>query len=117
MCRKVVVTIHRPHIYTTQKSKYMKIVTLSRIGYNAPQGANWSYGIWKIDLIDTENVYCMSYTVKENFGGDSRLRSQFPQIIETKGVYPSQKITGVRSMPDMESKEIAQIINDFLAQK
>lgn len=67
------------------------------------------YGIWKIDLVDTKEKYCMSYTVKENFGGDYRLRAKFPFIIETKGVYTgtgTQKITGVSS-----------IINEFMAKK
>lgn len=57
----------------------------------------------------------MSYVVRENFGGDSRLRAKYPSIIETKGVYTatgSQKITGVKL--DMEGKEVENIINDFL---
>ena len=109
----------------------MKLITISKIGYNAPSGANWCYGIWKVDLIDTKNNYCMSYTVKEAFGGDSRLKEAINKeiryesegntelvegvhIIETKGVYPSQKITGVRSMQDMESKEFIKELKDFL---
>ncbi len=95
----------------------MKLITLSKIGYNAPSQANWAWGIWKLDLINTDNQYCMSYTVKEKFGGDSRLRQLFPQIIETKGVYTKrggQKISGISSMLDMESKELADIINTFL---
>lgn len=83
----------------------MKIITLSKIGYNAPSQANWCYGIWKIDTIDTKEKYQMSYLVKENFGGDYRLREQIPQIIETKGVYTStgtQKITGIAGLQNME---------------
>lgn len=100
----------------------MKIITISKIGYNAPSQANWSYGIWKIDTIDTANLYNMSYTVKENFGGDSRLRAIIKEktgyeMIETKGVYTktgTQKITGVSDMHDMESKEFVQILLDFI---
>lgn len=94
-----------------------KIITLSKIGYNAPSQANWCYGIWKIDLINTTDKYCMSHIVKENFGGDSRLKALYPQIIETKGVYTgtgTQKITGIAKLPDMEGEEIKTIINDFL---
>lgn len=97
-----------------------KIITLSKIGYNHPSQANWSWGIWKLDLINTKESYCMSYTLKEAFGGDSRLRHNVEtlgaKIIETKGVYPSQKITGVRSMLNMESAEVLEIIKKFLAQ-
>lgn len=95
----------------------MKIITISKIGYNAPRNANWSYGIWKIDTINTDDQYSMSYTVKENFGGDSRLRREIPQIIETKGVYTgtgTQKITGINKIPDMEDKEFIQTLKDFL---
>lgn len=64
----------------------------------------------------------MSYTLKENFGGDSRIRARVRadlnhEIIETKGVYTStgtQKITGVSKLPDMESEEVYQIIKEFL---
>lgn len=95
----------------------MKLITISKIGYNAPSQANWSWGIWKVDTIDTESQYCMSYTVKEAFGGDSRLRKVFPQIIETKGVYPQQKITGIRSMQDMESKAFEAELYAFINNK
>lgn len=84
----------------------MKIITISKIGYNTPSQANWSYGIWKIDCIDTNNTYCMSYTVKENFGGDSRIRDTLLKsgisLIETKGVFPTQEIKGIRSIGNME---------------
>ncbi len=98
----------------------MKIITLSKIGYNAPRQTNWNWGIWKVDTIDTENLYCMSYIVKENFGGDSRLRREIPQIIETKGVYTktgTQKITGISDLQNMESKEFINLLKDFLTQK
>lgn len=96
----------------------MKLITISKIGYNAPSQANWAYGIWKLDMINTDDKYCMSYTVKENFGGDSRLRVKYPFIIETKGVYTgtgTQKITGLNKIPLMESEEIYNIINEFIA--
>jgi hypothetical protein len=92
----------------------MKIITLSKIGYNHPSQANWSYGIWKIDTINTKDEYCMSYTVREAFGGDSRLRREIPEIIETKGVYPTQKITGIKDIKEMEDKEFIQMLKDFL---
>jgi hypothetical protein len=84
----------------------MKIITITKIGYNAPSGANWCYGIFKIDTIDTAQTYNMAYTVKETFGGDSRFRDvlekQNIHVIETKGV---------SSLVDMENKEfIAEII-------
>lgn len=100
----------------------MKVITLSKVGYNAPQGANWAYGVWKIDTIDTEQGYCMGYTVKETFGGESRLKETIKtktgfEMIETKGVYTktgTPKITGVGSLLDIESKEIEKELTDFL---
>lgn len=94
----------------------MKIITLTKIGYNAPRSANWCYGVWQIALIDTKSNYCMSHTVKENFGGDSRLKTLFPSIIEVKGVYTNgtPEIKGVSKVLDMESKEVNNIIKDFL---
>ena len=63
----------------------------------------------------------MSYTVKENFGGDSRFRIAIAKakirVIETKGVYTSTgtpKITGIASLPVMDSQEfINQIIEEI----
>lgn len=97
-----------------------KIITLSRIGWNHPSQANWSWGIWKLDLIDPNQGYCMSHTLKEQFGGDSRLKRDVEEklghkIIETKGSYPQAKVTGIRSMLNMESEEVLNIIRDFLA--
>ena len=90
----------------------MKIITISKIGYNAPSGANWAYGIWKIDLIDTKNTYCNSYTVKENFGGDSRFEEEMKKagvlVIETKGAYTgtgTPKITGISKLQNIEDKD------------
>jgi len=99
----------------------MKIITYSKIGYNAPSNANWNYGIWKIDLIDTEKDYCISYTVRETFGGESRFRSRWSNaglpIIQTKGVYTAtglQKITGISKMLDIESEEFNKEIVEFI---
>ena len=94
----------------------MKIITLSKVGYNHPSQANWSYGIWKIDLIDTNHAYCMSYTVSEKFGGESRFTAKLKRIkvIETKGVYPLPKITGVRKMLDIESDEFLKEVKAFI---
>lgn len=87
----------------------MKIVTYSKIGYNHPSQANWSYGIFKVDIIDSKNDYAMSYTARETFGGDSRFRDKLKKqgirVIETKGVYECPTVTGVSKMPDMESDE------------
>lgn len=97
----------------------MKIITLSKIGYNAPSGANWAYGIWKLDCINTSDKYCMSYTLKENFGGDSRLKAQVKEllgidIIETKAVYPIQKITGIKDIGNLEDDKILMTIKEFI---
>jgi len=98
----------------------MKIITMSRIGYNHPIQANWSYNIWKIDLINTDQPYNMSYTVKETFGGDSRLRDSLDAlniaILETKAVYTStgtQKITGIGQLMDIEGAKLLEIIKEF----
>jgi len=95
----------------------MKAITISKIGYNAPSQANWAYGIWKIDFIDTEKQYCFSETVKENFGGDSRIKKEIPAIIEVKGVYTSTgtpKITGIAKLRNMEDKDLIAECKDFL---
>ena len=99
----------------------MKLITISKIGYNPPSGANWAYGIWKLDLIDTDKGYCMSHVVKETFGGNSRLSFKVQNelkksLIETKDVYTSTgrpKITGVAQMFDIESEEVFNIIKQF----
>jgi len=99
----------------------MKLITISKIGYNAPSQANWAYGIYKLDLIDTHRGYCMSHVVKETFGGNSRLSLKVwnelkKSLIETKGVYTSTgtpKIKGVAKMFDIESEEVFNIIKQF----
>lgn len=96
-----------------------KIITISRIGFNAPIGANWAYGIWKVDLIDTNSKYCMSYTTKENFGGDSRFCETLKEytIIETKQAYTKtglQKITGISSLPILDSDDFIDTIKEWL---
>ena len=95
----------------------MKLITYSKIGYNHPSQANWSYGIWKIDLINTKDDYCISYTVKETFGGDSRFRKEVAKLnirmIETKGLLECPKITGVSKMMSIESDELLDIIKEF----
>lgn len=102
----------------------MKIITLQKIGYNHPSQANWSYTIWSIGLIDTDNNYCMAHTVKDTFGADSRFKEQVEKLntnlkykfIELKSVYTktgTQKITGVRGLLDIESKEFINIVTEF----
>lgn len=95
-----------------------KLITYSKIGYNAPSQANWSYGIWKVDCIDTDKSYCISYTVYENFGGDSRFRAMLEthgiKAIETRGVQPTQKVTGIKHMENMESSEFIGKVVDFI---
>lgn len=104
----------------------MKIITYSRVWYNAPSGANWSYWIWKVDCIDTSRVYVMSFTVKENFGWEVRWKEAIlkkkksAKIIESKWIYTTTgtpKITGVSNMDNMESKEFIQKCLDFLNSK
>lgn len=94
------------------------IITYSRIGYNTPSQANWSYGIFQVAVIDEKEKYNMSWTVKENFGGDSRFRDQLSEkghkVIEIKPVFPTQKITGIRSMQDMESAEFVNEVDNFI---
>jgi hypothetical protein len=101
----------------------MKIVTLSKIGYNHPSQTNWNYGIWKIDLIDTSQQYNMSHTVRETFGGETRFTAGIEtatghKVTETKQVYTTTglpKITGVRSLQDIESKDFMQLVIDFIS--
>ena len=79
----------------------------------------------KIDTINTDDVYCMSYLTKENFGGDTRLRRKVKEdlgyeIIETKGVYTKtgqQKITGISDILNLDEDDIFEIIKDFLTKK
>lgn len=98
----------------------MKLITISKVGYNHPSQANWSYGVWKVDLIDSEShPYCMSYTTKENFGGDYRftqaLKDQAPElkVIETKGIPDCPKITGVSRMPILDSEGFIKIVVEW----
>ena len=60
----------------------------------------------------------MSHTVKEKFGGDSRFRAHWQgagvPIIETKGVPEFPKVTGVRTMLDIESEELNTLIAEFI---
>ena len=96
----------------------MKIITISRIGYNHPRSANWSYGIWKIDTIDTDKYYNMSYVVKETFGGDSRFRNKIKEltnyeVIETKGVVDTPSIA-CRSLLDIESVDFINEVAEFI---
>ena len=93
----------------------MKIITYSKVGYNHPSQANWKYNVWKVDVIDSTKTYCMSYLVKETFGGDSRfataLKKTGLRVIETKGVYPLPKVTGVSKMEDIEDEKF---INEII---
>ena len=97
---------------------------MSKVGYNHPSQANWNYGIWKVDLIDTKQPYCMSYTTRETFGGECRFKTQAEKlgfnIIEIKQVYTgtgTQKITGVSSLLDIEGKEFMELIKEFKTRK
>jgi hypothetical protein len=99
----------------------MKIITYSRIGYNAPSGANWAYQIYKVDFIDVSKGYgyCALKTVKTNFGGEIRWCNAVnnERVIEIKGVYTktgTPKITGISTMEDMESKDFINECINFL---
>lgn len=103
----------------------MKIITLQKIGYNHPSQANWSYDIWSVGLIDTDNNYAISYTVKDAFGADSRFKEAVEKLspnmkykfIELKSVYTStgtQKITGVQTMQDIEGKVFINTVTEWL---
>lgn len=95
-----------------------KIITYSKIGYNHPSQANWSYFIFKVDFIDTNRNYCYSSIVRDAFGGDSRWKEKLNTIpIETQAVYTktgTHIITGVQSMLDMESQEFIDKCNAFI---
>jgi len=104
----------------------MKIITYSKIGYNHPAQANWNYGIWKIDIIDTKSPYNMSFTVKETFGGEVRFKEELQKLLpkaiinEVKGVYTStgtQKITGVASLEGIESQSFINEVIKYYKQK
>jgi len=104
----------------------MKIITYSKIGYNHPPQANWSYGIYKIDIINTKRPYNISFTVKETFGGEVRFKEELKKLLpkaiinEVTGVYTStgtQKITGVSSMEDIESKLFINKVVKYYKQK
>lgn len=102
----------------------MKLITLQKIGYNHPSQANWSYTIWSIGLMDTDNNYCISHIVKDAFGQYVELQREVEKLntnlkykfIELKSVYTStgtQKITGVSSMLNIDSKEFINLVTDF----
>lgn len=100
----------------------MKIITLSQIGYNHPSQANWSYPIYKVDLIDTKNTYAMSYLIKEAFTSDTQASGILSEsinhpVITIKAVYTgtgTPNITGVRSMPSINDKEFIDNVKSFL---
>ena len=100
----------------------MTQITITKVGYNSPSQANWSYGVWLVSFIDTAQPYCTSQVVKETFGGDSRFRNMLEirtghKSIEIQGIYTSTgtpKITGVSKMLDIESPEFLAKCVEFL---
>jgi len=102
----------------------MKIITISNIGYNHTSQANWSYRIYKIDLIDTslDNSMHMSYLAKEAFMGDGQACRVLSEAIGhnvclIKDVYTSTgtpKIAGIAKLPRIEDKELISKIKAFL---
>lgn len=90
----------------------MKIITLQKIGYNAPAAANWCYDIYTVSLIDTKRYTAVSYTVASAFGElTSELKKHDIQYIELTSVCVrdskgwcagTQKLTGVRGMDSIE---------------
>ena len=108
----------------------MKVITISQIGCNRPRSTNWSYGVFKVDTINiTGCEYQMSYTVKENFCGDSRfiqaLKKDFAELIAkgelkifvTKGAYTgtgTPSLTGMAQIENMEGQEFYAKMVDFI---
>lgn len=97
----------------------MKIITLQQIGYNHPSQANWSYAIYSINMIDTERDYCQSLTVKACFGSESILKNTTVnncevKTIEVKSVFPLQKITGIRSIDNIDDRNVLDEVVVFL---
>lgn len=102
----------------------MKIITIQKIGYNAPSQANLCYDIYSVSLIDTDNSYAASYTVKDAFGQYVELQRGVEVIntnlkykfIELSRVHTSTgvpKITGVSSMLSIDSIEFINIVAKF----
>ena len=110
----------------------MKIITISQVGYNHPSQANWNWGIYKVDLINTDTSYALSHTVKEQFGGDSRFIQAIEKlqpeevnteykVIRTKDIYTktgTPKITGISNLLYMDDgeagAELIREVKDFL---
>ena len=102
----------------------MKIITYSRIGYNHPSQANWNYGVFKVDFIDTSKDFCLSETVLDQFGSDSRFKNLLKDVnilvIETKGVYTNTgtpKITGIRGLEKMDSPDFINGVIEWIKSK
>lgn len=101
-----------PHIKRQAEFFNLKYITIQKIGYNSPSQANWSYGIWQVNAINTTREYSAGYTVRDSFGGYSRFitkaRDAGYKVISLSSVYPLQKFVGIRSIKDIEA-------DDFLA--
>ena len=84
----------------------MKFITISKIGYNHPKNANWSYGIYQINCVDSKKEYHNSFIAYETFGGDCRFKKILQnlniKISEVKGVFPNQKLTGIKDIINIE---------------
>ncbi len=102
----------------------MKIINITKVGYNHPSQANWSYGVWQVELINTKQKYNASFTVRETFGGNTRFEKQLEAlkipVIESRQVYTdtgTQKITGVQRLPDMESESFVKQVAEWYKNK
>lgn len=106
----------------------MKIITIQKIGYNAPSQANWCWFVHNLSIIDTtkKNAYTHTLLVKENFGGDTRLIKLLTEeykcdVRQLKSVYTNTgmpKITGVAKMPIIGDKnETGAEVFEFLGLK
>ncbi len=104
----------------------MKIITIQKIGYNHLSQANWSYEIYSLATINTEDGYSMSYILKGAFTSNTQVLNQLkaklsiPDTIPLLTIRPVHtatgipKITGLSNMIDTDSSKLSDIITDFI---
>ena len=103
----------------------MKIITIQKIGYNHPRSANWSYGVYSINFINTKDSYHTSITVKETFGGDVRFIDYVKKtfnvdILQIKDVHVRTglpliaHITSLATIDTKPDDEVIALLTNFL---